>query len=139
MTCGCRLGDGHPQSVFSYSQGLADWCRDRKHVNDRYASFQKHVEECLRIQKLRDERYRCDEEIIQDELSKGHFTTNNYGKRAEGSYYSDMDVDGSGYLLEIDVNNEYCFVLDLDVVKDLKKVIDAYVERREIQEKEGEE
>lgn len=63
------------------------------------------------------------ERRIADALSRGEFDTFNYGERAEGSYGSDMMVaiiDGG---LAFDVNGEYIFHLDMDVVEDLLKLI----------------
>lgn len=66
---------------------------------------------------------------IADALSRGEFHTSNYGKRAEGSYGSDMIVSITDGGLEFDVGCEYIFHLDMDVVEDLLKLIQKCKEK----------
>lgn len=63
------------------------------------------------------------ERRIADALSRGVFDTSNYGERASGSYGSDMIVSIIDGGLEFDVEGEYIFHLDMDVVEDLLKLI----------------
>ena len=72
---------------------------------------------------------------IANALSRGEFYTSNYGTRAEGSYGSDMMVciiDGG---LAFDVNGEYIFHLDMDVVEDLLKLIQKCKEKNKEEKK----
>ena len=63
------------------------------------------------------------ERRIADALSRGKFDTSNYGERASGSYGSDMIVSIIDGGLVFDVEGEYIFHLDMDVVEDLLKLI----------------
>ena len=63
------------------------------------------------------------ERRIADALSRGEFYSFNYGTRAEGTYGSDMMVSIIDGGLAFDVNGEYIFHLDMDVVEDLLKLI----------------
>ena len=66
---------------------------------------------------------------IANALSRGEFHTSNYGKRAEGSYGTDMIVSIIDGGLEFDVGCEYIFRLDMDVVEDLLKLIQKCKEK----------
>ena len=69
------------------------------------------------------------EHRIADALSRGEFDTFNYGERASGSYGSDMIVTIIDGGLEFDVEGEYIFHLDMDVVEDLLKLIQKCKEK----------
>lgn len=66
---------------------------------------------------------------IASALSRGAFCTSNYGKRAEGSYGRNMTVSIIDGGLEFDIEGEYIFHLDMDVVEDLLKLIQKCKEK----------
>lgn len=128
QTCGCRPFGKPVYSRNSYSKSYEDRIYSDESKDQRFEWHEENVKRVLEREKQRREKSR-DEELIRRDLEETKFDSKHYGERGYGSYYSDLVISPEYYgSLCIEVNNEYSFYLDPDIVKDMRDCLNKYLE-----------
>lgn len=96
--------------------------------------IESHIFHTMQYENDKDERERAwrDEDSIKEMYSKCEFSSRNYGIRGVGTYDSILYICPSyDDTMVFSDNREYEFRLDIDVVKDIIKVLQKFVEEHE--------
>lgn len=135
-SCDCKYMNNPIVCMYTFQCTSLDVKMSEDNVKNRFDKLQNSISRCRRLEEEHKSAYRYDEGIQKD-FENNRFDTTHYGERACGSYNSDMEVsfkEGSPILC-VDVNScEYCFELDADVVRDLKAILDRFLESLESKE-----